>query len=61
MSACVSPAGSCSDLHLVEYDEEFNTRFVDEFIKSQKDGAIEIFVLDQVKLRDEVRACKGED
>ena len=47
-------------LRVEEYDQAFTTRFVEELEKTSTGGALEMFVLDSVKLRDSVRACQGK-
>jgi len=57
LSACVSPG--CSAVPLTSYDRAFELRLAGELDTAPPGSAWPTAVVDYVRLRDAVRACRG--
>lgn len=51
--------GSCRFIPLVEYDEQFISRFVEQTENIPDGSELAKFIVDSRNLRSSVRACKG--
>lgn len=61
LTGCVTEVVGCRAVTLRDYDQAFVARFVEDFQRVERGSVLEVFVLDAVRLRDEVRACQGQD
>lgn len=60
LSGCGHAIGNCDFIPLKEYDDGFRERLADEIASSEDEPATVEFIVDAIRLRDAVRACKGE-
>lgn len=60
VTGCVSREGSCRLLSVREYDPEFTAAFAMQLDTIPGGSPVAVFIVDQVSLRDAVRACRGE-